>query len=98
MHFLSTLGLSTVELCQLIDSAFRFKRGDDQSKPLAGRSVALVFFNPSLRTRASMQAGIYELGGNDVVPEPAGPSWALELGRGAVEDDDKNDQLGGFGP
>ena len=67
MHLLSTAKWSRNELNQLIDSAMRFKRGDDQSRPLAGRSVALVFFNPSLRTRASMQIGIYELGGNAVV-------------------------------
>ena len=58
--------MSREQLDQLIESALRFKSGDDASKPLAGKSVALVFFNPSLRTRASMQVGIYELGGNAV--------------------------------
>src|SRR5436309_1276036 len=96
MHFLSTLGLSTVELCQLIDSALRFKRGDDQSKPLAGRAVALVFINPSLRTRASMQVGIYELGGNAVVLEPGGTSWTLEHREGAVMDTDKTEHVAEF--
>ena len=55
---------------ELIESAFRFKRGEVAEKALSGRSVALVFFNPSLRTKASMQVGIYELGGNSVVFEP----------------------------
>src|SRR5438132_2945374 len=96
MHFLSTLGLSTVELCQLIDSAVRFKRGDDQSKPLMGRSVALVFLNPSLRTRASMQVGIFELGGNAVVLEPGGSTWTLEHREGAVMDADKTEHVAEF--
>src|SRR5947208_9295374 len=96
MHFLSTLGLSTVELCRLIDSALRFKRGDDNSRPLAGRSVALVFFNPSLRTRASMQVGIYELGGNAVVLEPGGTSWTLEHREGVVMDGDKTEHIAEF--
>src|SRR5437016_1854920 len=96
MHFLSTLGLSTVELCQLIDSAVRLKRGDDQSKPLMGRSVALVFFNPSLRTRASMQVGIFELGGNAVVLEPGGTTWTLEHREGAVMDADKTEHVAEF--
>ena len=69
MNFLST---TEFDLQRLIESAQRFKAGDDQSKPLSGKSVALVFFNPSLRTRASMQVGIYELGGNAVVLEPGG--------------------------
>src|SRR5690349_19646585 len=66
MHLLSTIDMSRAQLDQLIESALHFKSGDDSSKPLAGKSVALVFFNPSLRTRASMQVGIYELGGSTV--------------------------------
>src|SRR5712692_7199017 len=96
MHFLSTAELSRDELNQLIDSAQRFKRGDDQSKLLARRSVALVFFNPSLRTRASMQVGIYELGGNAVVLEPGGTSWTLEHREGAVMDADKTEHVAEF--
>jgi len=74
----------------------RFKSGDDRSKPLAGRSVALVFFNPSLRTRASMQIGAYELGGNAVVLEPGGTSWTLEHREGAVMDADKTEHVAEF--
>lgn len=95
-HFLITLGLSRASLNQLIESALRFKKGDDKSKPLAGRSVALVFFNPSLRTRASMQVGIYELGGNAVVLEPGGTSWTLEHREGAVMDADKTEHVAEF--
>ncbi len=93
MHFLNT---KDIDLNALIDSALRFKRGDDQSKPLAGKSVALVFFNPSLRTRASMQVGIYELGGNAVVLEPGGTSWTLEHREGAVMDGDKTEHVAEF--
>src|SRR5229473_3943746 len=96
MHFLSTAKLSRDVLNQLIDSAQRFKRGDDQSKPFAGRSVALIFFNPSLRTRASMQVGIYELGGNAVVLEPGGTSWTLEYRAGMVMDADKTEHVAEF--
>ena len=96
MHFLSTARLSREELDRLIDLARRFKSGDDQSKPLAGRSVALVFFNPSLRTRASMQIGVYELGGNAVVLEPGGTSWTLEHREGAVMDADKTEHVAEF--
>jgi N-acetylornithine carbamoyltransferase len=74
----------------------RFKRGEDQTKPLAGRSIALAFFNPSLRTRASMQIGVYELGGNAVVLEPGGTSWTLEHRAGAVMDADKTEHVAEF--
>jgi len=93
MHFLSTRDF---DLTALIESAMRFKRGEDHSQALAGKSVALVFFNPSLRTRASMQVGIYQLGGNAVVLEPGGTSWTLEHREGAVMDGDKTEHVAEF--
>src|SRR5215212_3013336 len=95
-NFLTTGDWSRIELDGLIESALRFKRGENQSRPLAGKSVALVFFNPSLRTRASMQVGIYELGGNAVVLEPGGTSWTLEHRTGAVMDSDKTEHVAEF--
>ncbi|HEX8495133.1 MAG TPA: N-acetylornithine carbamoyltransferase [Pyrinomonadaceae bacterium] len=94
--FLTTADWTRKELEGLIESARRWKRHDETSKPLAGRSVALVFFNPSLRTRASMQVGIYEMGGNAVVLEPGGTSWTLEHREGAVMDTDKTEHVAEF--
>src|SRR6478672_5696659 len=94
--FLTTNDWTRAALDQLIDSALRFKNVPDPAKPLAGRSIALVFFNPSLRTRASMQVGIYELGGNAVVLEPGGTSWTLEHREGAVMDADKTEHVAEF--
>src|SRR5919205_3297739 len=93
---MSTMDLSREQIEKLLESALRFKSGEDVSKPLAGKSVALVFFNPSLRTRASMQVGIYELGGNAVVLEPGGTSWTLEHRDGAVMDSDKTEHVAEF--
>lgn len=95
-NFLRTSEWSRAELDQLIEAAQQFKRHDDKSKPLAGKSVALVFFNPSLRTRASMQVGLYELGGNAVVLEPGGTSWTLEHREGVVMDGDKTEHVAEF--
>lgn len=98
MHrdFLTTADWTREELDHLIETAGHFKRGSNQARPLTGRSVALVFFNPSLRTRASMQVGIYELGGNAVVLEPGGTSWTLEHRDGAVMDSDKTEHIAEF--
>jgi N-acetylornithine carbamoyltransferase len=95
-NFLTTGDWTREELEGLLEAALRFKRGEDGGKPLAGRSVALVFFNPSLRTRASMQVGIYELGGNAVVLEPGGTSWTLEHREGVVMDSDKTEHVKEF--
>ena len=95
-NFLTTSDFTRDELESLIESALRFKSGEDQSKPLGGKSVGLVFFNPSLRTRASMQVGVYELGGNPVVLEPGGTSWTLEHRDGVVMDTDKTEHVAEF--
>jgi N-acetylornithine carbamoyltransferase len=96
-NFLTTADFSRAELEALIDSALRFKQArGGKSNQLAGKSIALVFFNPSLRTRASMQVGIHELGGNAVVLEPGGTSWTLEDREGAVMDGDKTEHVAEF--
>jgi N-acetylornithine carbamoyltransferase len=98
MHrdFLKTSDWSTDHLNDLLESAIRSKSVADPGRPLAGKSVALVFFNPSLRTRASMQVGTYELGGNAVVLEPGGTSWTLEHREGVVMDSDKTEHVAEF--
>lgn len=94
--FLITSDFSCAQLDSLLETAAHFKAGANSSKPLAGKSVALVFFNPSLRTRASMQVGIYELGGNPVTLEPGGTSWTLEHRENVVMDGDKTEHLKEF--
>lgn len=96
MHFLTTADFARSRLEQLIDTALAFKHGDVSAKSLAGKSIALVFFNPSLRTRASMQVAIYELGGNPVVLEPGGTSWTIEHRDGAVMNADKTEHVAEF--
>src|SRR6266542_1126592 len=95
-NFLTTTDYSRNEMTRLIESALHFKDGSNGAKPLAGKSVALVFFNPSLRTRASMQVGVYELGGNAVVLEPGGSSWTLEHRDGVTMAGDKTEHVAEF--
>ena len=95
-NFLNTFDFTRAELDSLIGSALSFKFGGSNEKPLAGKSIALVFFNPSLRTRASMQVGIYELGGNAVILEPGSTSWTLEHREGTIMDGNKTEHLSEF--
>ncbi len=96
INFLLTSDLTRSELEEIIEFAMKFKSGEIADKPLTGKSVALVFFNPSLRTRASMQVVVYELGGNAVILEPGGTSWTLEHREGVVMDGDKTEHLAEF--
>ena len=95
-NFLKTSDFSRSEIEELLELASCFKRNEVKEKYLGGKSVALVFFNPSLRTRASMQVGIYELGGNAVILEPGGTSWTLEHREGVVMDGDKTEHIKEF--
>jgi N-acetylornithine carbamoyltransferase len=95
-NFLKTSDFSGSEIEELLELASRFKRNEIKEKYLDGKSIALVFFNPSLRTRASMQVGIYELGGNAVILEPGGTSWTLEHREGVVMDGDKTEHIKEF--
>jgi N-acetylornithine carbamoyltransferase len=55
-----------------------------QPRILAGRILGLVFFNPSLRTLASFQAGMARLGGTSFVINPGAGTWQLETRANAV--------------
>jgi len=91
--FLSTADFTLEELISLIDLAAKIKVGDYRERPLQSRSVALVFFNPSLRTRASMEIAIYELGGNAVTLDVGKGTWSLEHREGVVMDADKTEHI-----
>jgi len=93
---LSTHGLSADHLDELLRSAAAYKAERRVTNELAGRSVALVFLNPSLRTRASMQIAVYELGGNPVLIEPGTTSWSIEYRENTVMDGSKTEHLAEF--
>lgn len=95
-NFLKTSDFERTQLDMLISDASGLKTSAQTDKPLSGKSIALVFFNPSLRTRASMQVGIHELGGNPVILEPGGTSWTLEHRESVVMDGGKTEHLKEF--
>jgi N-acetylornithine carbamoyltransferase len=91
--FLSTGDFSTAELTALIDLAAKIKAREYVEKPLAGKSVALIFFNPSLRTRTSMEIAVYELGGNATSLNIGNGTWNLEYRENIVMDGDKSEHI-----
>ena len=68
-HFLSLLDVNGAELKELLADAARMKadlqRGH-RPATLAGRVLALVFEKPSLRTRASFESAMAQLGGSSI--------------------------------
>jgi len=77
-HFLTGNELSGEELLALLERARELKLDRGASRALAGRSVALVFEQPSTRTRISFEVGVSELGGHPLVLRPG----EMQLSRG----------------
>jgi N-acetylornithine carbamoyltransferase len=84
-HFLTTRDLSPADFRGLIERGREFRRGASSSA-LEGRHVGLIFFNPSLRTRVSMEVAVSKLGGTPVTLSVGGEAWAMEYEEGVVMD------------
>lgn len=75
MKGLTTLrGLGRSELNELIESALvyagRAEKGETSGDQLSGRAVAMMFFEPSTRTRLSFELAVNRLGGALMTCEP----------------------------
>ena len=57
------------------------------------KTIILVFFNNSLRTRLSSQKAAQNLGMNPIVLNVNGDSWKLETEMGVIMDGDKSEHL-----
>lgn len=91
-HFtrLADIGPDGVRL--VLDRAVAWKRQPPEAH-LAGRILGMVFFNPSLRTRASFEAVMIRGGGHAIVLEVGGGVWKLEDRTGAVMDKDRAEHV-----
>src|SRR3546814_3978616 len=91
-HFLNTQDLTRAQIDALLAEAARFKR-HPSGDALKGKSIALVFFNASLRTRTSFELGAFQLGGHAVVLQPGKDAWPIEFDLGTVMEDRKSTRL-----
>ena len=77
-HFLAIPDLSRAELHSLFDLASRMKRPEYGERPLAGKTLGMIFAKSSTRTRVSFEVGAYQLGGHALFLS----SRDIQLGRG----------------
>lgn len=79
-HFLQIADHSADTLRAMLDEAIRLKsiRKTAPEKPLSGKVLALVFEQPSTRTRVSFDVGMRELGGETIMLS----GNELQIGRG----------------
>lgn len=70
-HFLRLGDLTSAELHALIARASELKAGKDADRrPLAGRTLAMLFTKSSTRTRVSFETGMHQLGGHALFLSP----------------------------
>lgn len=97
--FIAPHSLSPRAFNDLINFALALKNGHVYvGQPLLGKTVALIFFNPSLRTRSSMAVAIHQLGGHPLVLDVGGGVWGVEWREGAVMDGDKAEHIKEMAP
>ncbi len=76
-HFLDLRDLDGGTLRHMLEVAAGYKSGNG-ARPLAGKTLALIFEKPSTRTRVSFEVAMRQLGGDVVVLSAA----ELQTGRG----------------
>ena len=72
-NFLSMLDFSGDEILEVLDTAKRIKAGayPPDSPPMTGKTLAMIFQKPSLRTRVSFETGMTKLGGHAIYLAPS---------------------------
>ena len=76
--FLAIPDLSRAELGRLFDLAEEMRTGRYAARPLAGKTLAMIFMKSSTRTRVSFEVGAFQLGGHALFLSPRD----VQLGRG----------------
>jgi ornithine carbamoyltransferase len=80
---LAITDLSRSEILDLFGRAVELKAGREHTRPLAGKTLAMIFAKSSTRTRVSFETGMYQLGGHALFLS----SRDLQLGRGEPIED-----------
>ena len=76
--FLQIPDFSKNELLALLELAERMRAGKYDKRPLAGKTLAMIFMKSSTRTRVSFEVGAFQLGGHALFLSPRD----IQLGRG----------------
>jgi len=91
-NFITTQSWSRSELQDILDFATELKAQPFQPL-LQNKSVAMLFFNPSLRTKTSFEVGISELSGKAVILQPGKDAWPIEFKDNVVMDGDSEEHV-----
>ncbi len=84
-HFLSLREIAREDLDALCALALRLKRRETAVR-LPGRILGMLFFNPSVRTRASFESAMARLGGASIALAAGRDTWNFEHREGVAMD------------
>ena len=91
-NFITTQNWSRSELQDIVNFAIQLK--DQPHQPLLkNKSIAMLFFNPSLRTKTSFEVGISELSGTAVILQPGKDAWPIEFEENIVMNGDSEEHI-----
>ena len=90
-HFYSLNEFAPAQIDEFLDRA-SFHKKNPYLDSLSGKQIALLFLDPSLRTRCSFEVAIRQLGG-DVTNLEGQTLWKLETEVGAVMDGDRSEHV-----
>ncbi len=96
-HFLSALDFSPADVRALVDLALDLKSGRRQAS-FGGMVAALLFFNPSVRTRVSCESALARFGGAGITINPGKDTWNFECGEGVVMDGNTQEHVKELAP
>ncbi|MGH8427023.1 MAG: N-acetylornithine carbamoyltransferase [Gammaproteobacteria bacterium] len=91
-HFTRIADLGVAGVAQVLEETLAWKKRAPGAH-LAGKLLGIVFFNPSLRTRASFEAAMLRGNGNAIVLEVGSGVWMLEDRTGVVMDGDRPEHI-----
>src|SRR5262245_13218544 len=84
-HLIRPSDLDDGALDEILELSARLKRRTGRGE-LAGKTVGMLFFRGSLRTRASLEAAVLQLGGSVINLTAMSDFWELEEREGSVVD------------
>lgn len=85
-HWIRLLDQQPEIIDELLERSMRMKRDGGRVDELVGKTIGLLFFRGSLRTRASLSTAVYQLGGQILNLTAASDFWELEENEGSVMD------------
>ncbi|MFV0139302.1 N-acetylornithine carbamoyltransferase [Empedobacter falsenii] len=91
-QFTSVYDVANID--ELLKTALEIKANPFAQQEVGkNKTVGLIFFNPSLRTRLSSIKAAYNLGANAWVLNAGADSWTLEMADGAVMNGDSQEHI-----